>query len=254
MQPELLTEATPEQAARFIMDSRFGLQEKRDGVRLLVRREGHRFEGWNKKGQPTAVPPMLISALNTLNVDEFVLDGEFERPHFFCWDLLQAQGTDLAPYPYGERYKILQVFRACSSITVLPCWTAEGDKERMVYEFRSQRAEGVVFKNLEAPYHAGRSNQHFKLKFYQTVTARVLEVDAVRDRLSLEMLDGPLWRTVCGLKVPNGTVRPGEFVEVRYLCGTADKKLVQPVFLRVREDADNEDCMFEQVKISKRWD
>lgn len=254
MQPELLTETTPEQAAEYIMDGRFALQEKRDGVRLLVRRQGNKFEGWNKKGEPTAVHPVLTSALRSLNVDEFILDGEFERPYFYCWDLLSAQGIDLSAYPYGERYKILQVFRGCPTVTVLPCWTDEGDKERMVYEFRTQRAEGVVFKNLETAYRAGRAHQHFKLKFHQSATARVLEVDPFRDRVSLEMLDGNLWRTVCGLKVPNGAVRQGEFVEVRYLSGTRDKKLVQPIFLRVRDDVSQEDCGFEQVKISKKWD
>jgi bifunctional non-homologous end joining protein LigD len=254
MQPELLTEATSEEAAKLIIDSRFGLQEKRDGVRLLIRRQGHQFEGWNKKGQQSAVHPVLITGLSSLNVDEFILDGEFENPYFYCWDLLSAQGIDLSSYPYGERYKILQVFRSCPTVTILPCWTAEGDKERMVHEFRAQRAEGVVFKNLEAPYRPGRAHQHFKLKFHQSVTARVVEVDPVRDRVSLEMLDNNTWRTVCGLKVPQGTVRRGEFVEVRYLFGTRDKKLVQPVFLRVREDASMEDCAFAQVKISKKWD
>ncbi len=254
MQPELLTEISPQQAAQRIVDSRFGLQEKRDGVRLLVKRHGKKFEGWNKKGQPTAVHPLLTSALCSLNVDDFTLDGEFESPHFYCWDLLSAQGTDLSDYRYGERYKILQVFRGCPSVTVLPCWTDEGDKERMVYEFRAQRAEGVVFKNLDAPYRPGRAHQHFKLKFHQSATTRVVQVDPLRDRVSLEMLDDNLWRTVCGLKVPNGTVRLGEFVEVRYLFGTRDKKLVQPVFLRVRDDACPEDCAFAQVKISKKWD
>jgi len=185
MQAELLTGTSPEHAAKLIIDSRFGLQEKRDGVRLLVRRQGNTFEGWNKQGQPTSVHPVLASALCSLNIDEFILDGEFESPHFYCWDLLSAQGTDLGAYAYGERYKILQVFRGCSTVTVLPCWTDEGDKERMVYEFRVRRAEGVVFKNLEAPYRAGRA---------------------------------------------------------------------QPVFLRVREDVSTEDCSFEQVKISKKWD
>lgn len=254
MQPELLTETTPQEAARFITDSRFGLQEKRDGVRLMVQRRGDRFEGWNKRGQPAVVHPALISALRSLNVDDFVLDGEFERTHFSCWDLLRAQGTDLSAYPYAERYKVLQAFRACPSVTILPCWTDEGDKERMVYEFRDKRAEGVVFKNLEAPYRAGRARQHYKLPFRKTATARVVEVDPVRDRVSLEMRAGMSWQTVCGLKVTHGKVRVGEFVEVRYLTGTPDKKLVQPVFLRVREDVSEKDCGFEQVKISNKWD
>jgi len=254
MQPELLTEATPEQAARFTLDDRFGLQQKRDGVRLLVQRQNHKFEAWNKQGDPTAVPPALISALRLFNIDEFSLDGEFERQHFYCWDLLSAQGTDLRLYAYGERYKILQVFRGCPSVTILPCWTDESDKERMVHEFRSQRAEGVVFKNLDAPHRPGRANQHYKLKFYETVTARVHAVDPVRDRVSLEMLDGKIWRTVCGLKVPNGSLRRGEFVEVRYLTGTPKKRLVQPVFIRVRDDVSKTDCGFGQVKISNKWD
>jgi bifunctional non-homologous end joining protein LigD len=254
MQPELLTETTPEQAAKLVIDSRFGLQEKRDAVRLLVRRQNEKVEGWNKKGETTAVHPALTSALRSLNVEEFTLDGEFETPLFYCWDLLSAQGADLSSYPYGERLRILQVFRACPTVTILPCWTEEADKERMVYEFRAQRAEGVVFKNLDAPYRPGRARQHFKLKFRQSATARVLEADPLRDRVSLEMLDGNSWRTVCGLKVPKGTVRPGEFVEVRYLYGTRDKKLVQPVFLRVREDVSKDDCNFEQVKISKKCD
>jgi bifunctional non-homologous end joining protein LigD len=254
MQPELLTAITPEQAAKYIVDSRFGLQEKRDGVRLLVQRRDNQFEGWNKMGERTAVHPALISALLSFNVDDFILDGEFERPHFFCWDLLRAQGTDLSAYPYGVRYKVLEVFRGCPSVTVLPCWTDEPDKGRMVDEFRTRRAEGVVFKNLEAAYRAGRSHQHYKLKFHKTATARVLEVDPVRDRVSLAMRDGTSWRTVCGLKVPKGKVRPGEFVEVRYLTGTPGKKLVQPVFLRMREDVSEEDCGIEQVRMSNKWD
>jgi ATP-dependent DNA ligase len=200
------------------------------------------------------VHPLLISALCSLNVDEFMLDGEFESPHFYCWDLLSAQGIDLSVCAYGERYKILQVFRGCPAVTILPLWADEGDKERLLYEFHAQRAEGVVFKNLEASYRPGRAHQHFKLKFHQSATARVVEVDPLRDRVSLEMLDGDIWRTVCGLKVPKGTLRCGQFVEVRYLFGTRDKKLVQPVFLRVREDVSQEDCAFAQVKISKKWD
>ena len=252
MQPELLTETTPQQAAKFIMDSRYGLQEKRDGVRLMVQRRGNQFEGWNKRGQPVAVHPRLISALSSFNADDFILDGEFERTRLSCWDLLMAQGTDLRSYPYAERYKVLQVFCGCPGVTVLPCWTDEEDKERMAYELR--RAEGVVFKNLEAPYRAGRAHQHYKLPFRKTATARVQEVDPVRDRVSLEMRVGTSWRTVCGLKVSRGQVRMGEFVEVRYLTGTPDTKLVQPVFLRVRGDVSEEDCGFEQVKISTKWD
>lgn len=58
---------------------------------------------------------------------------------------------------------------------------------------------------------------------------------------------------MCGLKVPNGSLRPGQFVEVKYLYGTPEKRLVQSRFLRVREDVSDKDCSLNQVEISNKW-
>jgi hypothetical protein len=224
---------------------------------LLVRRLGRQIEGWNKQGQTTAVNAALMSALLSLSVDNCVLDCEHEsngeRPGYYCWDLLLAQDTDLTEFAYAEHYRVLQAFAPCPLMTVLPTWTSSPEKERVILELLRSGAEGVAFKNREAPYRPGRAGQHFKLKFEKTATERVKEEDLDADSVRIEMLDGRQWREVCGVKVKRGTVRRGQVVEVRYLSATANQRLSQPTFLRVRYDVSEEDCSISQFEFGGRW-
>src|SRR6266568_5810677 len=244
MLPELLTPINAERAAPYVLDDRFWLQQKRDGVRLIVHRQGQQIEGWNKQGQRVAVEPTLVSALLSIDIQSFTLDGEFEkRGGYHCWDLLNADGSDLRAHPYSLRFQTLQAFAAYPVLKILESWTTSAEKEAMIFELHRQHAEGVVFKNSEAAYRPGRAGQHFKLKFEKTATARVRDVDPVRDRVSVEMLDGDVWREVCGLKVPNGTLHVGQYVEVKYLYSTPDQRPVQPRFLTLRADVCQTDCL-----------
>lgn len=253
MRPELLTPLAIEEAAHYVIEDRYWLQEKCDGVRLLVRKQGDRVEGWNRQGEPTAVNPVLASRIRAIEIEEFVLDGEWEHSgNYRCWDLLQCGDLDLRDIEYAERHRAL-VWSFVPQIDVLPSATSIEGKEEMLARLQEQRAEGVVIKDSKAPYKAGRAGQHFKVKFYRTATARVREVDPVRDRVSIEMVQDGVWREVCGLKVPNGTLRRGQFVEVRFLYGTLETRLVQPCFVRVREDVADSDCSLDQVQLGGKW-
>ncbi len=262
MQPELLTRIRPtlhdgfpiwDDAVRFILDGRFWAQQKWDGERLMVRRVGQQIEGWNKQGQTTAIPPALTSALLSISVPKFTLDGEYDRSGYHCWDLLQADQEDLSLYPYGDRYRILQAFAGCPLLSILPSWTTSHDKERIVFELLESGAEGVVFKDSQAPYRPGRAGQHFKLKFEKSATARVRTIDPIRDRATIEMLDHDQWREVSGIKVKRDSVKPGDYIEVRYFSASESRRLVQPVFIRVRTDVSDHDCRLDQVDFSGRW-
>jgi ATP-dependent DNA ligase len=253
MQPELLTRIDVNQVARYVLDDRYWLQEKWDAERLLVKRSGQQFEGWNKQGQTTALAPALMSALLSLTVTDFILDGEYYPSGLKCWDLLRADHVDLTDYPYEGRYSILKTFSACPLIHVTPTWTERAEKERKIFELLQKGAEGVVFKDRRAPYRPGRAGQHFKLKFENTATVRVRSVDPSRNRARIEMLDADRWIEVSGIKVARGKVKPGDYIEVRYASASASKHLVQPVFRWVRHDVGNEDCSTEQLKFTGRW-
>ena len=253
MRPEQLTRIGVDQAVRYILDDRYWLQEKWDAERLLVQRSGLRIQGWNKQGQTTAVAPALTSALLSLSVTDFILDGEYFPSGYKCWDLLRADRVDLGSYPYGERYAILRVFSPCPFIDVIPTWITKADKERTIFELLSRGAEGVVFKDQLAPYQPGRAGQHFKLKFENSATVRVRSVDSSGRSARIEMLDTGQWREVSGVKLKKDPVQPGDYIEVRYTSASADKHIVQPVLIRVRRDASDEDCSVEQLKFTGRW-
>jgi bifunctional non-homologous end joining protein LigD len=253
MRPELLTRIDVDQAARYILDDRFWVQEKWDAERLLVRRSGQQVQGWNKQGQTTAVAPALTSALLSLSVTGFVLDGEYGPSAYNCWDLLRADQIDLTSYAYEERYGILKAFSPCPYINVIPTWTTKEQKEAIIFDLVRKGAEGVVFKDRRAPYQAGRAGQHFKLKFENSATVRVRSVDPTRNSARIEMLDAGTWVEVCGIKIEKGSVQPGNYIEVRYASASASTHLVQPVFLRIRHDVSDDDCSTEQLKFTGRW-
>lgn len=253
MLPELLTRIGIDDAARYILDDRFWVQEKWDAERLLVRRSGQKIYGWNKQGRATAVGPALKSALLSVTVSDFILDGEYDPAAFNCWDLLRADQVDLTACAYEERYSVLKAFSPCPFIHVIPTWTTTDEKETIIFELLCKGAEGLVFKNRLAPYQPGRAGQHFKLPFENSATVRVRSVDPTKDRARIEMLDAGRWIEVSGIKIANGSVQIGDYIEVRYLSATASKHILQPLFLRVRRDVSDEDCCTDQLKFTGRW-
>lgn len=253
MRPELLTRIDADQAARYILDERFWVQEKWDAERLLVWRSGQKIQGWNKQGRTTAVTSALTSALLSLTATDFILDGEYDSAGYNCWDLLRADQMELTRYGYEERYGILRAFSPCPLIHVIPTWTTKDEKEAAVFELLGKGAEGVVFKNRLAPYQPGRAGQHFKLKFENTATVRVRSVDLNRNSARIEMLDRGHWVEVSGIKIDRSLVKTGDHIEVRYASASTSKHLVQPVFVRLRTDVSDEDCSTEQLKFTGRW-
>jgi hypothetical protein len=219
----------------------------------MVRRSGRQLEGWNKQGQTTAVSPALTSALLSLTVTHFILDGEYEPSGYYCWDLLGADHVDLTAYAYKERYGILKTFSPCPLIRILPSWTTTCEKEQKIFELLSKGAEGIAIKDTFAPYKPGRAGQHLKFPFTKAATARVRTVDIIRNRARIEMLDRGQWREVCGIKVQKGKLAPGDYIEVRYSSASASKHLIRPIFLRVRRDVGDIDCSTEQLEFSGRW-
>lgn len=253
MLPELLTRIPVNQAARYILDDRFWVQEKWDAERLLVHRSGQKIYGWNKQGRTTAVEPALKSALLSLTVTDFILDGECDPAAYKCWDLLRADQVDLSACAYEERYSVLKAFSPCPFINVIPTWTTKDEKEAIIFELLRKGAEGVVFKNRLAPYRAGRAGQHFKLPFENSATVRVRSVDPTRDCARIEMLHSGRWIEVSGIKIENGLVQAGDYIEVRYRSASASNHIVQPVFLHVRRDVCDEDCSTDQLQFTGRW-
>ena len=92
--PQLLNPMEEFAVAGLIENDDWCAQEKFDGHRLLVRKEGVVIEGINKRGLVVGVPAPLIQVVGHYGGD-IVLDGECIGDTFHTFDVLTLNGVDV---------------------------------------------------------------------------------------------------------------------------------------------------------------
>lgn len=272
----LLTPISLAEIPKLLEDDNYVLQQKLDGVRVNAIKDDQGFRVLSRNGIARNLETLGHgAAVGDLEFD-FVLDGELILPTgptvmfqgkavvpmaYISWfDILQFNQHDLRPLPYGDRLRFLQ--RAKDRFGIGPVVESiYGDKKRQVlYNFLMSGAEGVVFKDLRAPWKVGRSGVDFKVKFQNTATLLVLKKNEQSSiRVAARLLneaggDEGALIVVGDVTIPqNREVPPiGSLVEVQYLYATRAKNrltphLYQPVLVRVREDvsvADTTDSLY----------
>lgn len=161
---------------------------KFDGFRLLAERIGGRVRLVLRRGrEATSQFPEVAEALAQLPGGDFLLDGELviqdEAGHpifqrllkrstltgaraieqgrreapavYFAFDCLMDEGVDLRPLPLRER-KARLATRVPKGDRVLPVDHVEAEGEALLEAVRAKGLEGVVGKDLAAPYRGGR--------------------------------------------------------------------------------------------------
>src|SRR5690606_38853903 len=88
---QLLNPIEETEISRLLRDDRWCAQEKFDGRRMLVRKEGTVVTGINRRRLFIAVPASIANATLELPFD-FVIDGEAIGDTLFGFDLLELRG------------------------------------------------------------------------------------------------------------------------------------------------------------------
>jgi len=251
---QLLNPIGEEEMLSFLENETYGAQEKMDGNRLLIRKRGDHVEGINRKGLLIAISQVIHNDVLSLGGD-FLIDGEVIGDDFYAFDILLENGTDIREYPYKKRYEVLQTLlnnRALVSIRLIELATTSGDKKQLFESLRAAGNEGIVFKDLNAQYVAGRpasGGSQMKYKFYETATVKVEKVNLKRS-VSMCLLAKGEWIFVGNVTIPPNFDIPnsGDLIEVRYLYAYRGGSLYQPTYLGKRQDADERDCELKQLK------
>jgi len=259
--PELLTAIEEPEALQLVQDESWWFQQKFDGRRLAVQKTDDQYSGINKLGQFIPIDSRLTKSLESVQAQEFLVDGEITDSRFYLWDILSINGDDLRIQPYEIRYARLGlVFRGVDE-ALRVCETAmtPQTKRAFVKTMHDTRAEGFVCKNLNAAYAGGRAGQHFKCKFVTTASFIVGPKLASRAAdghrsIALYLVQGERQRFVGTVGVPERYALPrdGQVVEVRYLyCHPGvDGKLIQAKYFgQVRDDVARGDCTVSQLKL-----
>jgi bifunctional non-homologous end joining protein LigD len=255
IQPQLLNPIDEDQLERYIASPEWAMQEKFDGKRLLLLKQGNAVRGINRKGLFVGIPESIQK--DALRIEgDFLIDGEAVGGIYYSFDMLIRRCEDLRHLSYGDRLESLEGATAklgvCPFLTVSTCHTEQAKREHLTF-LRRVNAEGVVFKDVNAPYTSGRPNSggtQLKCKLYATASFIVAAVNKQRSvRLSLFNE---------GKQVPAGNVTVpvnqsiplvGDVVEVRYLYALQQSGSVyQPTLLGRREDIDPQECTVSQLK------
>lgn len=245
--PQLLNPIEEAEAAKLLGDPDWCLQEKFDGRRMLVKKDGAEICAINRKGVLGGIPSVLVPQIRSLPSD-VILDAEAVGDTLHVFDLLLQDETTWMLRPYQERLEALK-----SLIPGLPnvhlVETATDHKHVLFNRLRAINAEGVVFKRLDAPYLPGRpasGGPALKLKFTTTASLIVARINPKRS-VSLRLTASHHGNVTIPANHPMPAI--GAVVEVRYLYAFRESgALFQPVYLGERDDLDPSTCTVSQLK------
>ena len=279
-------------------------EEKYDGDRLLAYKKDDRVRLLSRNGKDhTRRYPRIAAAVMRLAPVSLVLDGEvvvFDRkrvshfqllqrgegePVYEVFDCLYHDGQNLRAKPLSERRRILErVVPSAEGVVALSQRLAADGLEAFAIAKR-RGYEGIVAKNLSAPYTSGRSTQWLKVKVHRedeflivgytapegsreyfgalllgAYDARQLhyvgKVGTGFDRETLAALHRkfqPLVRRTTPLVDPPKGERkvtylsPKLIAQIAYEEWTSDRRLRQPVYLGLRDDKRPSDVTLEEA-------
>jgi bifunctional non-homologous end joining protein LigD len=256
---QLLNTIENDEALKVIQDDSFCAQEKHDGKRRLIQYEDGTITGYNRKGQAVGYIQTLDNDLTNIanhsGIHSFLIDGEEVGEHYYVFDILKADGSDLRWKGYVSRLsKLEELLSSCSTNYVHVVETAHtfAQKAAMLDLLAKENKEGIVFKRSDAQFTAGKpasGGDQLKYKFYSTASCMVARVNTKRS-VALQVLDGKTWIDVGNCTIPPNKDVPAvnDVVEIRYLYAYKGGSLYQPTYLGLRDDIDVNDCIESQLK------
>ncbi len=252
---QLLNPVDESEIPALLASPEYWMQEKMDGRRMLVQKDGATITGINRQGLIVSLPEPLIAAARKFPVN-FLMDGEAIGDELYAFDLLKIDGQDLRPLCYLERYpRLVDLLCAIETSAIKPVKSActDSDKSQKFEAFKRGGKEGVVFKRIDAHYTPGRpasGGSQLKFKFCETASCIVSRLNEKRS-VSLILFEGDKVRAAGNVTIPANHSIPeiGNIVEVRYLYAFRESgHLFQPVYLGKRDDIPREECTVDQLK------
>jgi len=224
----------------------------------------------------SAIKRLTEVKINGERIRALCLDGEELLGAYYVFDLhllgarvFNQRNQDAEALSYSERRTLLErisdAYRRTlngssgqTAIRFLPVARTTSEKRSLFERLARDRNEGIVFKHRESLLHPGRpeaGGDLFKFKFQITVDC-ILSVTDCQRRFHCAVFHEGRLRSVgyvsSGIKPRQydelareggNAVRVGE-VRALYASGTIEERgqLVQPVFLRFRDDKAPEEC------------
>lgn len=238
---QLLNPLPDSQLEEYLISGRWAGQEKYDGKRMLLKVENGKVTATNRRGLECGLPEN--TAQNMLqNKSGTIIDGESIGDVFYAFDCLEVEGRDIRNLTYLQRYTSLTLTVFGDNLKLAPLSLGRASKRDLYNSLKEKNKEGIVFKDVDAPYTAGRPNSggtQFKYKFQEEATCEVIAVNQNRRSVAVGVRDaeGKLVN-VGNVAIPVNKEVPacGDFCEIRYLYFFKGGSLYQPFYKGLRDD------------------
>ena len=247
---------------QLLHDNQWVCEQKIDGVRMMIGVKDREATAYNRNGEEIEVPVSIAANFDNPGfVGEWLFDGEYLNNTYYLFDVLKSGAGMSHGASYAARRNFLESLLtrrwATVNIVLIPS-ALDDDKIPFFNRCKAAEVEGVMFKDLTATYKFGkRSHDMLKYKFVQTADVIVTEINRKgKDQaISIGLYANGELQNAGGCKIPEskiGTLEVNDVVECRYLYGTSEFKLYQPVFIRERKDKTPEECTTDQLKLTNK--
>ena len=222
----------------------------------MVRKQGDEITGINRRGLVVAIPDAIREAVEHIPYD-VLIDGEAVGDTLHAFDLLEVKGNDLRQRRYLDRFAglIMVIPPNLPALRWVSTAIDPNDKLETFEELKESGGEGVVFKDVDAPFSPGRPNSggpQLKFKFVESASFVVTGHNAKRSvTLGLYNADGDKLVPAGNVTIPPNHPFPkwGLWSDVRYLYALKQSgSIYQPVYLGPRNDIPAADCTVDQLK------
>lgn len=247
----------------FITNTYWAVQQKMDGIRLLIEVKDREPIGYNRNGNRVKIPDNIAANFDQAAfTSKWVFDGELVGDTYYIFDCLQAgEGLNFKT-PQLERFSFLKSLMLKwkpKNIELVPYALNENSKREFFRKALEENKEGVIFKYVKGPYKPGsRSKDTLKFKFIETADVVVTELNRENKKQSIGIglynSEGNLVE-VSGCKIPEeaiDNISVGDVIEVKYLYATKDDRLYQPVWVKIRTDKSAVECTTKQLKYTDK--
>lgn len=257
---QLLNPVEEDDIDEYVNDEDYVAQEKHDGKRMLLSKQGASLTAINRKGISVGYPE-VFNALLTCHSD-FIIDGECVGEEFKAFDMLELDGRDLRNARYEDRLSDLRILireeLKTRGISFTETAFTRGEKFALYKILVRANAEGIVFKRKDAPYTSGRPSHggsQVKLKFYASASFIVEKINPHKRSVAVILLDADGNSKPAGnVTIPPNADIPAEgtVIEIRYLYAFRESgSIYQPTYVGIREDISPSECLTTQLKFKR---
>lgn len=261
--PHLLTAIDESKVPGILGSNQYLMQIKHDGERRYAAHIQGEVVFANRQGLEVPAKAEFAAALRFLAdaaAGDIELDCEDMGTHLVVFDILRIKGVDQRSLGFVKRFERASSLECLLrgtpfESTIKIAHIVEDVTPELIESFRANKEEGLCFKKATGVYFAGRNEDQFKLKFWESATVRVLAPSAVKRSVSIEAMDeSGNWVALGNVTIPPSLKempKAGSLIDVQYLYAYEGGGLCQPSFERVRTDLLETDASTSQLKYKR---